>query len=202
MPTSLEPWDVVKSDPYSYQPSDASGNVIRILVLSDDANDAAQIRCALVQLSLGDKTLTAGGIPAKLTYEFLLIRSAPTSYAVLSYTWGDMQKKASINLDGHQFPVTTNLEAALRQMRKRAQPPIKQEYTHHESYWWIDAVCINQEDLAERNHQAAIMRRIYKSASSVQVWLGAAADQSDMAMTVISQLTNVPKRGPGEPEIQ
>lgn len=200
--TSLEPWDVVKSDPHSYQPLDAYGNVIRLLVLSDGANDAEQIKCGLVHLSLDDKTLTAGRIPAKDTPGFLRTRSARTSYAALSYTWGDMQKKASVNLDGHQFPVTTNLEAALRQMRKRAQPPIRPKYTPHESYWWIDANCVNQEDLAERNRQVAIMRKIYKSASSVQVWLGEAADQSEMAMNVISQPTNVPKRGPGEPEIQ
>lgn len=79
--TSLEPWDVVKSDPYSYQPLDASGNAIRILVLSDDATDAEQIKCGLVHLSLDDKTLTAGRIPAKDTPGFLRRRSARTSSA-------------------------------------------------------------------------------------------------------------------------
>jgi len=190
---SLEPWGDVKSEPYSYQPLDASGNEIRILVLSDDANDAEQIKCALVHLSLDDKTLLARGRPAKPTPVFLRVQRARKSYAALSYTWGDMQKRASINLDGHQFPVTTNLEVALRQMRKRSQPAIRTKSLNFESYWWIDAICINQEDLVERNHQVAIMRRIYKSASSVQVWLGEAADQSDMAMSVIHQLTNVPK---------
>ncbi|GAB1192773.1 hypothetical protein APSETT444_001969 [Aspergillus pseudonomiae] len=37
---------------------------------------------------------------------------------------------------------------------------------------WIDAISINQEDLAERNTQVALMSNIYRNAISVVVWLG------------------------------
>ncbi|KNG80943.1 hypothetical protein ANOM_011029 [Aspergillus nomiae NRRL 13137] len=37
---------------------------------------------------------------------------------------------------------------------------------------WIDAISINQEDLAERNTQVALMSNIYSNAISVVVWLG------------------------------
>jgi hypothetical protein len=39
-------------------------------------------------------------------------------------------------------------------------------------YLWIDALCINQESVSERNAQVAIMRDIYKAAKRIVVWLG------------------------------
>jgi hypothetical protein len=32
---------------------------------------------------------------------------------------------------------------------------------------WIDAICINQEDILERNRQVALMYKIYRTATSV-----------------------------------
>jgi hypothetical protein len=37
---------------------------------------------------------------------------------------------------------------------------------------WMDAICINQEDVQERNAQVELMEDIYKKAAHVQVWLG------------------------------
>ncbi|KAK3364996.1 heterokaryon incompatibility [Lasiosphaeria ovina] len=37
---------------------------------------------------------------------------------------------------------------------------------------WIDAVCIDQQDDAERIAQVAMMHRVYSAASYVVVWLG------------------------------
>lgn len=39
-------------------------------------------------------------------------------------------------------------------------------------YIWIDAICINQEDLEERSIQVARMYSIYDNAQSVLIWLG------------------------------
>lgn len=38
--------------------------------------------------------------------------------------------------------------------------------------FWIDAICIDQENLNERNVQVSMMPTIYRSAESVLVWLG------------------------------
>ncbi|PMD33029.1 hypothetical protein L207DRAFT_518383 [Hyaloscypha variabilis F] len=37
---------------------------------------------------------------------------------------------------------------------------------------WVDAICINQENIEERNHQVSQMAAIYGQAQSVVVWLG------------------------------
>ncbi|TDZ22179.1 Heterokaryon incompatibility protein 6, OR allele [Colletotrichum orbiculare MAFF 240422] len=79
------------------------------------------------------------------------------SYVALSYVWGDATDLRPITLDGQCFFVTQNLEAALRNLR-------------HPSWGvrvWVDAVCINQADLAEKAAQIKMMGRIYQQAESV-----------------------------------
>ncbi|KAK0710051.1 heterokaryon incompatibility, partial [Lasiosphaeria miniovina] len=93
-------------------------------------------------------------------------------YTALSYCWGDPGITRPIALDGKERHVTVSLETAVRHLRK----------TDSEFIVWADAVCINQEDAAERASQVQMMADIYRSASSVVVWLGEAGDNSDVAM--------------------
>lgn len=37
---------------------------------------------------------------------------------------------------------------------------------------WIDALCINQEDLDERSHQVLLMKDVFSLAWRVVIWLG------------------------------
>jgi len=60
--------------------------------------------------------------------------------------------------------VTPNLKHALERLQPQKGEP--------EIVLWIDAICINQEDVSERNVQTANMRAIYQQAASVTVWLG------------------------------
>ena len=39
-------------------------------------------------------------------------------------------------------------------------------------FYWIDQICINQDDLIERSDQVRIMDKIYKKAKMVLIWLG------------------------------
>ncbi|KAF7922873.1 uncharacterized protein EAE97_011037 [Botrytis byssoidea] len=83
-------------------------------------------------------------------------------YEALSYVWGNPTNKCDINLQGNSFPVTTNLESALRHLRYRDLPRVL----------WIDAICINQDDIPERNSQVKYMSTIYSKSSLVLAWLG------------------------------
>ncbi|KAF7867484.1 uncharacterized protein EAF02_009675 [Botrytis sinoallii] len=83
-------------------------------------------------------------------------------YEALSYVWGNPMNKCDINLQGVSFPITTNLESALRHLRYYDLPRIL----------WIDAICINQEDIPERNSQVKYMGTIYSKSSIVLAWLG------------------------------
>lgn len=45
---------------------------------------------------------------------------------------------------------------------------------------WVDAICINQMDIAEKSHQVALMGQIYQQCSRVQIWLGCNVAECDL----------------------
>lgn len=98
-------------------------------------------------------------------------------YKALSYTWGDRLSKTPILVNGVATQVTIDLEAALRHIRQPSCAMVL----------WVDAICINQEDLAEKSHQVEMMREIYSGAELVIAWLGSASDDSDLAMNVLGK---------------
>jgi hypothetical protein len=85
------------------------------------------------------------------------------NYEALSYTWGARRKQRVIRLNGkYTLPVTDNLYDAVQRIRSRADLRTV----------WVDALCINRSDVAERGHQVKFMGDIYASATTVIVWLG------------------------------
>ncbi|KAK4246557.1 heterokaryon incompatibility protein-domain-containing protein [Corynascus novoguineensis] len=99
--------------------------------------------------------------PIKCYLEHESLASAPC-YDALSYAWGDATQTLPIMLDDAPYPITTNLEAALRYLRD-PQGVLS---------LWVDAVCVNQLDIKERNTQVPRMRDIFERAGRTVVWLG------------------------------
>lgn len=52
----------------------------------------------------------------------------------------------------------------------------------------VDSVCVNQEDLNERSQQVRLMSRIYSKARQVVIWLGEAADDSDLLFNALEEM--------------
>jgi hypothetical protein len=75
--------------------------------------------------------------------------------------WGDASVSKTILVNGYPFSVTANLEAGL--------------WTLVQSFGilnlWADAVCINQNDNAERSQQVQKMRAIYEQAQKVDIYI-------------------------------
>ncbi|KAF2240619.1 HET-domain-containing protein, partial [Trematosphaeria pertusa] len=86
----------------------------------------------------------------------------PTTYKCLSYMWGDATESHEVLMNGSTSPIRKNLHDFLEMARVRF-PNEK---------LWIDALCINQSDNAERGHQIQRMGDIYRGASEVLAWLG------------------------------
>ena len=101
-----------------------------------------------------------------------------SDYEALSYSWGDpTEDNHIIWIDCHPHKVRPNLHAALTRLRKPTQS----------RKFWIDAICINQEDQnsREKTLQIPLMGRIYCQAARVVIWLGEVADGSDAVMDII-----------------
>ena len=60
---------------------------------------------------------------------------------------------------------------------------------------WVDAICINQQDMQERAKQISLMRRIYKRAFRLVVWLGRHEDDSPRAVDFIAQVARKQQEG-------
>jgi len=103
-------------------------------------------------------------------------------FVALSYVWGDPTVTREVFVNDCLVPVTVNLEAALRQLRNHSR--IQQGFRI-----WVDAICINQEDLDERGVQVARMKEIYDKAWQVVIWLGPGDEKGDLAMTTIRYLS-------------
>jgi hypothetical protein len=72
--------------------------------------------------------------------------------------------------------VAPNVAAAMRQLRSSCTPQVL----------WIDVICIDQISNVEKNHQVALMGRIYSLAQSVIVWLGPEFPSSQSIMESMS----------------
>src|ERR1700759_2110753 len=82
-------------------------------------------------------------------------------YDTLSYAWGYINGDCSFVCEGQEILVTKNCESAMRELRQTK--PIR---------IWIDAICIDQDNVLERNSQVGMMDRIYRISKTTHVWLG------------------------------
>lgn len=97
-------------------------------------------------------------------------------YEALSYVWGNPNTRENIALDSSPFSVTQNLAVALHHLRLPKKP----------RKLWIDAICINQSNVEERNAQVQMMGEVYASANPVLIWLGEGTEESDEAFELMS----------------
>ncbi|KAJ5638576.1 heterokaryon incompatibility protein-domain-containing protein [Penicillium herquei] len=93
-------------------------------------------------------------------------------YEALSYCWESNVRSELVMINGCAFPVTKNLHTALLYLRDHQL----------ERTLWVDAICINQDDVDEKSAQIPLMRSIYAQAGQVIVWLGEDRDGGDKAL--------------------
>jgi hypothetical protein len=67
----------------------------------------------------------------------------PVSYEAISYAWGDPFTTAPILLDGIEFPITVNLESALRHFRLEEKSRLL----------WADAICLYVDRYQRKYHR-------------------------------------------------
>ncbi|KAI1150384.1 heterokaryon incompatibility protein-domain-containing protein [Nemania diffusa] len=122
-----------------HRPLNQNGKEIRIIKLLPNTF-SAQVECELEHIAL----------------------NPGADYEAVSYCWGDASITEPILLDGTPYPVTLNLLAGLRYLRREDSP----------RRLWVDSLCINQRGVVERSREILKMRDIYRLARRVLIWLG------------------------------
>ena len=121
------------------------------------------------------------GIMAEL--EHVTLAKSP-AYIALSYTWGCAPYRKgrsplatySVTLNGHAFSVQENLHDALSHLGWRAK--------EENCLLWVDAICINQADVEERNAQILHMRYLYEHAFIIYGWIGVPYNEEETRLAV------------------
>jgi hypothetical protein len=126
---------------YRYSPLSPRRDSIRLLRLMPHKDKSADIHCELFEYSLQN--------PCDGTH----------LYEALSYVWGNPEKKLPLCMHNQSFDVTVNLHAALLRLRNHFM----------ERILWVDAICIDQENQEEKEHQIQFMAKIYSQATRVVV---------------------------------
>ena len=104
--------------------------------------------------------------------------SEAPSFTALSYTWGTSPKKLKLSVgDGNFILISENAHDILQRLRPEADD--------EPNHFWMDQLCINQNDIDEKWQQIRIMRHIYNSAIGTFVVL---AGDSNMFDPVIAQI--------------
>lgn len=87
-------------------------------------------------------------------------------YEALSYTWGRPDRVNLVYCESDSLYVTKIMKEALTMLR----------YPTKKRILWIDQLCINQDDIIERNSQVRIMHLIYRHAKRTVVFLDSGDD--------------------------
>jgi len=143
-----------------------------------------------------EKTRTDGIVRFRIHHASL---TSPPDYVALSYTWGkpfdelpdewsDPTATYVVFADGAPLSVQLNLEAALERFQT--------ELSSTDLFLWVDAICINQKDVAERNYQVTLMCDIYGKCLRTLVWLGPGVNDSDHGLAILRELYRAWKRRP------
>ncbi|KAI1214963.1 HET-domain-containing protein [Annulohypoxylon truncatum] len=101
-------------------------------------------------------------------------------YSALSWCWGrrDHDDKTVVHIiqsnEPYEFLIPRSLVSAMRVLR-----------THRIFRVWIDFVCMDQDNINEKNFQVPLMSSIYGEAECVYVWLGDEGENSKLAMEFV-----------------
>lgn len=170
---------------FSPLPSQSSIRLLRII----SGPEELRIKCSIEVVDLND--------------------NPEPEYDCLSYTWGNplyqkilppedgreitADRKHRIECDGLIICIAENLLEALRQLSRNGfSPTCNSRQQQKRSRIWVDAICIHQEDMAERSSQVAMMERIYRQAQTVVIWLGPNDALTSLGIKVMQRLASVP----------
>jgi hypothetical protein len=111
-----------------------------------------------------------GFIQCELTHNTI----SEASWTCLSYQWGEVNPSTSkiIQMNGYYLEVRRNLFNFLELLQSSNYQSNRRLSAMSQTCYWIDALCIDQTNNLERNHQVAQMGDIFAGAKFVHIWLG------------------------------
>ena len=109
-----------------------------------------------------------------------LLTNPKPQYEALSYCWEEVSGIEKICVNGLMIKAPASAAKVLRRFRPQ----------QGRRSLWIDAICINQDDMGERNQQVGLTGKIYHGTIRTLIWLGDPDETDDIAISDIKFLVN------------
>ncbi|KAI8680368.1 HET domain-containing protein [Fusarium keratoplasticum] len=129
---------------------------------------AGDIRILIVQPGQLQDPLTCHLEVARLSLDQGSKPENPPSYEAISYCWGDPTPCKPCDLDGISVKIPVSASEVIHRFRLPDAP----------RRIWIDALCINQQDITERGEQVSLMGAVYSQCTRCLIWLGPDTDNT------------------------
>ncbi|KAK4554059.1 hypothetical protein LTR86_008900 [Recurvomyces mirabilis] len=162
----------------------------RIVRLWPAPESQVNIDCEIIELpSLKRSTTQSDADPASnvpATGQATNVVKGLPGYEAVSWYWGENKKDRHIRIhvvdEAREFPLSQHLYDALHSLR----------YEFQSRYLWIDSLCIDQDNVEERNQQVPRMSEIYGDADNVCIWLGVTTTDLTEALRFIKNELKIP----------
>ncbi len=182
----------------SYEPLQHPNDIRLLAVLP--GNDDKPIHCMHLGLTnLDEEYPSAESLNANNSRRLRLDRKKARPYIAISYAWGINQHTEPIFIDGAPVSITVNLFSFLKMHRRMINQILADKSDLGTVAIWIDALCIDQSNINEREAQVKLMDRVYQHATSVFIYIGESSEgqQFDALLDQIidagHKLKSVPK---------
>jgi hypothetical protein len=148
---------------------------IRLLKLMAGNQDTPDVECQLFEAEIKDGKV------------FMLNSGQPNDsgivedYEALSWSWGSEPPEYQILIRRGETRTRMRATGALVWALKHLR------YPDRDRTLWIDAICIDQLNVDEKNHQVQMMSQIYSYAIRVCIWLGLDDVESNRAIRFIKE---------------
>ncbi|KAL8788307.1 MAG: hypothetical protein Q9195_007363 [Heterodermia aff. obscurata] len=158
---------------------------IRLLILHPGKKGEDSIQCSFHVASLSEvpeyEALSYYWGTEPETCEIRIRNLKSEKHSTRAKKLSDPWRKVKERIKLERFHVRPNLHAALSQLREQNRNLVL----------WVDALCINQEDVIEKTQQVQQMARIYSKAHRVLVWLGAGNKKCEEALGFIDNILDL-----------
>lgn len=109
-------------------------------------------------------------------------------YEALSYVWGERAEEelAFVKSGSNSLECPDSISSTTVKLRPNLAAAVRfLRLPDRRRTLWVDSLCINQDDIAERSEQIRHMGDIYQLADRVIVWLGRATADSGLALETL-----------------
>lgn len=125
--------------------------------------------------------LKKGPTGSRIEFELHTNTTGESEYYALSYAWITPICDQEVTCNGKRMYIPSNLKLALLRFREK----------YPNCYLWADAICINQDDAADKTNEVRRLSTIFHDAKSVIVWLGEESETTGLGLKLLSTLCEV-----------